>query len=1600
MPRTIEKQLNETLRDAQIALYLSIIAPNDSTSDVLNHLKTANDLYHYLLLDVLVSQDVPTSTVACAITSLQQYINSILMNLEPGYHGADIPLDQIQTWHSVLHHYPTWAANQQLHYFPGIYLDPTLRTHKTNHFQQLENDINQNQLTADSVQTAVLSYLAKLEEVANLNVLNGYIDGTDFANSTYYFIAKSPATKTYYWRSLDMSQRAIKGAPAEHHHKPPRYDAPEPQAWSDWKPANLSISESAIEHTIRPVSFNNRLFVVWAECIFQDPAANALSKPAITGATKEETRTYPLLRLNFCYKKYDESWSAPQTCLQGYCTHDMDLANIQQKINTLATYDRSRSSDSLFIALFIEAENSNSTSRSYVFEKSAQIDKNFNTTLMHSNGEPTPLPNKPDDTAPKHLHTLINLFAYANTTQKKQPFQFRYEKATTHITDVNNSSITVITEDSVYKRSPTISSVLKKNTDITYDPHASALSITSTAPKSFFANDILITTLTLALTVDDNDNDNDNDKNHFMTLTLITPDPGTAPNPIKLLPGSKADIPQDLSSKYKSYALDLPKTLFKLPLFVSDSNAQTPAPWNPSALTLSYINKETLQSLIDASPSPTPTLTGYTTTEANNGSTITVNTFRVAHHMGRTTCQQIILRPKEAKEPTDSFKYEDMVTLGISAPRSSIPKGCRYTLPIPMAGHLHPHWWDKWPASLKSIPVIHGVVWRNASHTGELLGPPVGYELNVVTITLTNNSTSEQRIAPHIASLESQSLGIARFIDFSESTAMHSDKMIASEAEKLRAPIRMNTSFARHLIHRAEASLDALLSWSTQHLQEPPLKKNDHPEPMNFYGAFGRYFVELFLYLPWLVAHRLNRERQYSEAERWLRYVFDPGRRHDDNGSPDYWSAVPLMTSSKTLDQPSYAIMGPQDPHQIALSHPVHFRKALHLLYLDILLNRGDSAYRELTPDGLAEAKLRYVRVQDLLGPRPDVRQVDIWQDITLKELSEQNNSALRTFEQHLVTQKTNLTRIETPGIAPTLCLRPYAPALSVETLDTPQLRLPFNPALISRWEKVESRLHNLRHNLDIVGRPMHLPLFAPPLSPRDVMNSNIQHAAEPGNYRQLNAQIPPYRFSVMFTQAMSAVDTVIQFGASLLSFIERTEQALLQEFQQQHIWDLAKIAIDQQTQALVVDQKSKEALLASKAIVEGRIQFYTQLVDEVVNDGEVTAAALHLQGRIAEASAGAAQVLGEGLKVPPNIVGTSVGGFRLEGGPYALMAGAQTAAAAFHGAGDALDRATQYRRRHQEWTLARDQAQLEVAQIEAQLALYAEQETATRLQLHQTQTALMQAKATYNFLTKSFTNAQLYQWFSSQFSIFYYQVYDTALSLCQTAQMCWRYEMADDATQSFIQPQGWNATYRGLGPGESMKLGLLNMQSAYLMGNDRELEIRKTVSLKHLKRKDQAAGLINKGWADITSELQQGTCSFELTQDMFEDDYKGQHHYLRRIKSISVSLPVTLGPYEDICAILTQTYSKVVMSDAEEPEVKVNLRANQQIALSTGIDDNGLFNLRFEDERYLPFEFTGAISKWQLTFPNPTAQKAMLESLTDIIVHVHYTARAGRGAQ
>ncbi|MFP3515636.1 neuraminidase-like domain-containing protein [Pseudomonas sp. SIMBA_077] len=1620
MSPTINQQLNEKLRDAQLAFYLTHAVPQDPKLQELEQvekLKTADDLYSYWLMDVQVSQAVPTTHVACAISSVQQYINGISLGLEPGYETEGMSQTQLETWHGRLSTYSLWHASQQLRYFPSSFLNPELRINKTENFKKIENDINQCRIQSSTILSAVQNYLNRFEDIANLTTLNGYIDGNinEMAESTYYFVAKSRAEKTYYWRSLAMAKRALR--PQQKGQLASKQDMPEASAWSDWEKIPLPASETIPDRSVRPVSFNNRLFIIWAQVIRPTPSFNNITQYSPVEETENELdhkarleldrkSKYSKISLHYIYKKYDGSWSMPCVCSDEYCVLAMGSEEIIDATTTIATLDSTTQPASLFLGISIKknlaAAASFVTDIKRDFYQAVRLDLQFDIERLYSVGSIEDYFAYPQqfEVAKRYFsifseHNPSNFNFHAPASQIAQIKEFKntsphttlnywnYEKKQNHIKDFTNTG------------------------DLTFNTTTCALEVKSTLMIDFPKHQ------TLSFTA--------RSVSFELRIKLIVIFNTEYPKYINLAKGSVVELTNAHSDNLSLRNLSFTDSATNLTLsdFVkhADSHDALNLPMNVEdkhatvSLEGCQIDLTVFTHLFSAHKTAYSISLGVTSGEAINSFTFE----NVEPSALERTYKHIVLIPldRETPNPPNIYRANTLILGESGASRRYLPNTSpelkaeqSITAQINLdPSSLRPYGELK-SSSLTSpthaqLTLLHGVVILEidlSDSTSYLRG----YALKALTVTLDKNAKTIIPIAPRVKRIASKSHGMIECIDFSESMIQHSD---SPDQLKARAPIRMNTCFVATLTKAASVSLDKVFTLTPEAGLEPALTEGDPDQPLDFHGAHGKYYWELFLYLPWLVAYRLNLEQRYAEAQTWLHYLFEPrGETDADNKAADCWKLKVLLVPVKEL---SYARDNPYDPNQIALSAPIHFRKALYKLYLDILINRGDAAYRQLSPDSLTEAKLWYVRAKRLLGLRPTPTTIDPWAAITLEKLSTTPSNELRKLEARMSQEQSALA---------ILSRFPTSDNQAALTTDTPYLRRPLNPGLMTRWDKVESRLHNLRHHLDLSGKPLQLAAYATPLSPHLLLARAVQGGGK-GSAAALSSQqgmVGHYRFQVMQAQAMIAVDNLIQFGNTLLSLLERKEQTEHISLQQAHAWDLSALVVEQQAQMLLVDDNNQAALLAGRRMVEGRVQYFEKQLQEGINPGESRATQEHQASAALETGAYAAQAAAGLVMMYPNIFGTSSGGMRMEGAMHAVQATIQGAAHikrsnAFH-----LDRTEQFNRRNQEWAFALEQAKLELSQIDAQLKAYTQHNRVTRVQLVHTQTALAQAKATYEILSKRFCSAQLYQWLNGQFSTFYFQAYDMTHSLCVAAQACWQYERAD-WNRTFIQNTLWNNQYKGLAAGEALKLNLLQMNAAYLKNHSRALEISKTVSLRGLYAKDNKTlenvqaqnpqstnatkeATKNKEWAQLQAQLKaQGTVDFELTQALFDADYPG--HYQRRIKSISVSLPATLGPYEDIRATLTQTYNMIQFS--EKPEDKIeNLHVNEQIALSTGLNDNGLFTLNFDnDERYLPFEYTGVVSRWQLAFPNHNDQTSLLDSLTDIIVHVRYTAKSVGGS-
>src|SRR5258705_1105507 len=146
------------------------------------------------------------------------------------------------------------------------------------------------------------------------------------------------------------------------------------------------------------------------------------------------------------------------------------------------------------------------------------------------------------------------------------------------------------------------------------------------------------------------------------------------------------------------------------------------------------------------------------------------------------------------------------------------------------------------------------------------------------------------------------------------------------------------------------------------------------------------------------------------------------------------------------------------------------------------------------------------------------------------------------------------------------------------------------------------------------------------------------------------------------------------------------------------------------------------------------------------------------------------------------------------------------------------------------------------------------------------------------------------------------------------------------------------------------------------------------------------------------------GQCEVFLPEALFDADYSG--HYMRRIKSVSLTIPCVVGPYTSINCRLTLLSNKTRINSIvgqsygeqegeEDNRFVTNFAAMQSIATSHAQNDSGMFELNFRDERYLPFEGAGVISRWRIEMPKEN-NAFDFNTLSDVVLHFKYTAREG----
>lgn len=771
------------------------------------------------------------------------------------------------------------------------------------------------------------------------------------------------------------------------------------------------------------------------------------------------------------------------------------------------------------------------------------------------------------------------------------------------------------------------------------------------------------------------------------------------------------------------------------------------------------------------------------------------------------------------------------------------------------------------------------------------------------------------------------------------------------------------------------------------------------------YGAYSIYNWEIFFHAPLLIACKLNQNQRFEEAMRWFHYIFDPTNVDALATPARFWVTKPFFEQNSesyrlqrlknllddietNLDQVRMWRNHPFSPHAIARYRPVAYQRMVVMRYIDNVIDWGDQLFRRDTMESINEAVMLYVIAHELLGPRPPRLAASDKEALSYKELVQRRTTApkdpLELFEGF----------VHPP--APPVRVNPEVEPLPRFDLD--YFGIPANAQMLGYWNTVEDRLFKIRHGMNIAGVKRKLPLFEPPIDPALLVRAAAAGIDLDNVLNDVAGSHCPYRFRYLVAKALEFTGEVRGLGDMLLATLEKQDAEGIALLRSVHETKLLEASRQVRKSQIEDAEKSIAGLEQAKVIAEARRDYYAG--KELMSPFEMLAMDMSTTSLQVESGIAIAYLLASVLRWIPRFDTGSSGM-----GPHAvaeIVSGDKIATTIEDGARVAqnyvnvldkgaglLSTIAGYFRRQEEWVFQADLAAKEIVQIERQLEGAQIRLAMAERELENLDLQIDQAKTVDEYMRSKYTNQQLYGWMLRQIAGVYFQAYKLAFDMARRAEKSLQLELGNPKL-AFVEFGYWDSLKKGLLSAQKLGNDIRRMEAAYVDSNTRELEITKHVSLAQVHP------------VQLLKLKAEGSCTVGLPEWLFDMDYPG--HYMRRIKSVSISVPCVAGPYSNVNCTLSLTESFIRTSDSPgdgygDPFASPDARfiggwqVTHSIATSHGREDTGTFELTFNDERYLPFEGAGAVSRWEISMPKKNNQFDF-DSIADVVLHVRYTAR------
>lgn len=778
----------------------------------------------------------------------------------------------------------------------------------------------------------------------------------------------------------------------------------------------------------------------------------------------------------------------------------------------------------------------------------------------------------------------------------------------------------------------------------------------------------------------------------------------------------------------------------------------------------------------------------------------------------------------------------------------------------------------------------------------------------------------------------------------------------------------------------------------------------------DFDSPYGIYNWELFFHAPLLIASKLSQNQKFEEAQKWFHYVFNPTET-EGSAPKRYWKVKPfyehdqelniedILTKMSSGDEKfnqalNQWMKNPFQPHAIARLRTVAYMKNVIMKYIENLIAWGDQLFRRDSIESINEATQLYVLAAQILGPKPEVvsRPTKL-PPRTIEDIVDSDGSP-GGFTNMLVNIESEIGDLDTGEDDFGSELNSLNSILYFCTKP--------NDKLLTYWDTIADRLFKIRNCQNIQGIERSLALFEPPIDPALLVKAAAAGLSIGDVLNNVaGATLPNYRFRVLIQKAIELCNDVKSLGQNLLSALEKKDAEELALLRSSQEVNLLKAVRQIRKQAIEEGKENVASLENAKELAEIRREYYNSR--EYMNQHEQEQLRKMEKALRFSQSSQAINYLASGLYLIPRVnVGISgafgsphatteaASGDRFGGGSNAIAAALQTLSSIEQNGATKAGIKAGYDRRRDDWEFQTSLAEKELEQITKQITSAEIRLSMSERELVNHDMQIEQANEVQNFMKDKFTNRDLYNWMITQISGMYFQSYQLAYDVARMAEQAFQYELGQENT-SYIQFGHWDSLKKGLLSGERLQADLRRLEIAYLEKNKREYELTKYISLALLSP------------AQLVRLREKGVCDFNVPEVLFDLDHPGQ--YMRRIKSVSVTIPGVTGPYTNINAKLTLLSNRIrkntQRSDVygyeglEDDRFRHEVAGIQSIATSSAQNDSGMFQLNFQDDRYLPFEGTGAISSWRLELSSSYRQFDY-DTISDVIVQMSYTAREG----